>query len=66
MMIDTDLNVWLIEINRSPDLSHSTHVTKKFVHNYFKDLAGLFNECGWQNVHKINVESFGSLKKISI
>lgn len=57
MMIDDDLNVWLIEINRSPDLSHSTHVTKKFVHNYFKDLAGLFNENGWQNVHKINVES---------
>jgi len=33
MMIDIDLNVWLIEINRSPDLSHSTHVTKKFVNS---------------------------------
>mmetsp|Transcript_44978 Transcript_44978/g.37885 ORF Transcript_44978/g.37885 Transcript_44978/m.37885 type:complete len:84 (-) Transcript_44978:202-453(-) len=33
MMIDTNLNVWLIEINRSPDLTHSTHVTKKIVNN---------------------------------
>jgi len=66
MMIDADMNVWLLEINRSPDLTHSTHVTKKFVNNYFKDLVGLFNESGWQNVHKINQDSYGCLKKLIV
>ena len=30
-MVDEDLNVWLIEINSSPSMDYSTHVTEKLV-----------------------------------
>jgi len=30
-MVDTNLNVWLIEVNSSPSMEHSTHVTEKLV-----------------------------------
>ena len=30
-MIDDNLNVWLIEINSSPDMSFSTPITEKLV-----------------------------------
>lgn len=30
-MIDINYNTWLIEINSSPSLDHSTHVTSKLV-----------------------------------
>ena len=31
LMIDDNLNVWLIEINSSPDMSFSTPITEKLV-----------------------------------
>jgi len=40
-MLDTDLNLWLIECNRSPDLSYTTKTTTKLVDRYFKDFVGL-------------------------
>jgi D-alanine-D-alanine ligase-like ATP-grasp enzyme len=30
-MVDEDLNVWLIEINSSPAMDYSTHITEKLV-----------------------------------
>ena len=30
-MIDSNYNTWLIEINSSPSLDHSTHVTSRLV-----------------------------------
>lgn len=30
-MVDTDLNVWLIEINSSPSMEYSTTLTEKLV-----------------------------------
>lgn len=30
-MVDTDLNVWLIEINSSPSMEYSTPITEKLV-----------------------------------
>jgi len=42
-MIDSDLNVWLIECNRSPDLNPTTNVTDKLVKSMFKDLANMFS-----------------------
>eukprot|EP00043_Microstomoeca_roanoka_P008574 m.82550 g.82550 ORF g.82550 m.82550 type:complete len:994 (+) comp14302_c1_seq2:358-3339(+) len=37
-MIDDNYNVWLLEINSSPDLSHSTDVTAQLVEIMFEDL----------------------------
>jgi len=30
-MIDTDFNAWLIEVNSSPAMDYSTHITEKLV-----------------------------------
>jgi tubulin monoglycylase TTLL3/8 len=30
-MVDTNFNVWLIEVNSSPSMEYSTHVTTKLV-----------------------------------
>jgi len=37
-MIDEDLNVWLIEINSSPDMEYSTPVTKRLVKTVSDDI----------------------------
>mmetsp|Transcript_9653 Transcript_9653/g.8474 ORF Transcript_9653/g.8474 Transcript_9653/m.8474 type:complete len:100 (+) Transcript_9653:2027-2326(+) len=41
-MIDDSLKVWLIETNRSPDLSPSTSITKKLTEQLWVDLAKMF------------------------
>ena len=38
-MIDECFKVWLLEINSSPDLSHSTEVTAQLVEAMFEDLV---------------------------
>ena len=40
-MIDQNLNPWLIEINMSPSMDHSTPVTKRLVKMVQKDVANL-------------------------
>ena len=40
-MIDEDLNPWLIQINMSPSMDHSTPVTKRLVKMVQKDVANL-------------------------
>lgn len=37
-MVDSNLKLWLIEINSSPDLSHSTAVTAQLVKCMLEDL----------------------------
>jgi len=46
LMVDEDLRVWLIECNRSPDLTASTSITKDLTEKMFKDMAKLF--CDYQ------------------
>lgn len=36
-MVDQDLNVWLIEVNSSPCMEYSTHVTTKLCPMVLKD-----------------------------
>jgi tubulin monoglycylase TTLL3/8 len=40
-MIDENLNPWIIEINMSPSMDHSTPVTKKLVKMVQRDMANL-------------------------
>ena len=37
MMIDADFNCWLIEVNMSPSMEYSTHVTEKLVKQCLED-----------------------------
>ena len=41
LMIDDNLNVWLIEVNKQPCMSYSTHVTQALVPPFMEDLAKL-------------------------
>lgn len=38
-MIDEDHNAWLIEVNSSPAMDYSTHVTERLVKLVLNDLA---------------------------
>lgn len=38
-MIDNNYNSWLIEINSSPAMDYSTHVTEKLVKECLSDIA---------------------------
>ncbi len=42
-MIDQNLNPWIIEVNMSPSMDHSTPVTKKLVKMVQKDTANLIS-----------------------
>ena len=46
LMLDEDLNCWLIEVNSSPDMMYSTKVTEGIVKEVSKDLMNLvFDKC---------------------
>jgi tubulin monoglycylase TTLL3/8 len=66
LMVDTDLNVWLIEINSSPCMEYSTDITKKLVklvmedtlkvivdYNFAKDKTNVDTGL-WKLIHKGN------------
>eukprot|EP00801_Mesodinium_rubrum_P005211 Mrub_05214.p1 GENE.Mrub_05214~~Mrub_05214.p1 ORF type:complete len:383 (+),score=98.51 Mrub_05214:1-1149(+) len=42
LMLDSDLNVWLLEVNRNPDLSESTSITKQLTRQMFADMAHMY------------------------
>ena len=37
-MVDDNLKVWLIEVNSSPSMDHSTHITERLVKLVLNDL----------------------------
>ena len=39
LMIDTNLKVWLIEVNKCPCMSYSTKITKALIPKFMEDLA---------------------------
>ena len=40
-MVDTDLNVWLIEVNSSPSMEYSSPVTEKMVKQVLPNLKDI-------------------------
>lgn len=42
LMVDSDLKAWLIEVNKSPCLAYTTHVTSHLVPLFLEDLAKAF------------------------
>eukprot|EP01028_Stygiella_incarcerata_P011745 TRINITY_DN680_c1_g2_i2.p1 TRINITY_DN680_c1_g2~~TRINITY_DN680_c1_g2_i2.p1 ORF type:complete len:925 (+),score=308.11 TRINITY_DN680_c1_g2_i2:100-2874(+) len=54
-MVDENFNVWLIEVNTSPDLSYSTPVTKELVECVSEDLIKVVVDCGFKNMSKLRV-----------
>ena len=38
-MLDTDLNMWLIEVNKCPCMSYSTSITRNLIPLFMEDLA---------------------------
>ena len=43
-MVDTSLNVWLIEVNSSPSMEYSSPVTQKMVQDVLPNIADLVIE----------------------
>ena len=39
VMIDEDFNCWLIEVNSSPAMDYSTHITEKLVKQCLSDIC---------------------------
>ena len=39
IILDTDLRAWLIEVNKCPDMSYSTPITKSLIQSFFEDFA---------------------------
>jgi len=50
-MVGQDLRVWLIECNRSPDLTPSTSITKSLTERMFKDFAKMFCEHQFRDIN---------------
>jgi hypothetical protein len=54
-MIDADLKTWLIEVNKSPCLAYTTHVTSALVPPFLEDLAKVYVD---------NAEDTGDLEQL--
>lgn len=39
VMVDTDLHMWLIEVNKSPCMAYSTEVTAHLIPRFMEDMA---------------------------
>jgi hypothetical protein len=39
IILDSDLRCWLIEVNKCPDMSYSTPITKSLIKSFFEDFA---------------------------
>lgn len=50
-MVDTNMNVWLIEVNSSPSMEHSTGVTEKLVKSILSEVPHLVLDCDNGAVH---------------
>ena len=51
LMIDHNLNVWLLECNKSPDLNPTTSVTQELTDSFFSDLAKIFCDNDYRDLN---------------
>ncbi len=79
LMLDEDLNSWLIEVNSSPDMMYSTNITEKLVKEMSEDIIkltideNLFGEkcrdlkkCGnWELIENMDIKN-GNIKILEI
>lgn len=63
-MVDKEYKVWLIEVNSSPTMEHSTKVTTDLVRRGLSDLADLVNHYYFGAKHVFNSPSYGGWKLI--
>ena len=42
-MVDTNLNVWLLEVNSSPSMEYSSPITERMVKEVLYNLADISN-----------------------
>jgi hypothetical protein len=38
-MVDTNLQMWLIEVNKCPCMAYSTSITRKLIPRFMEDMA---------------------------
>jgi len=57
IMVDTSLNLWLIEVNKCPCMAYSTGVTKKLIPRFMEDLAKVMVDVPLQPKKKTKIES---------
>jgi tubulin monoglycylase TTLL3/8 len=51
-MLDSGLNPWLIEVNSSPSLDYSTHVTERLVKMVLEDIVKVVIDYGWAPLNR--------------
>ena len=52
IMLDQEFNSWLIEVNSSPSLDYSTHVTESLVKRVLPDIIKVVIDYGWAPFHR--------------
>ena len=60
-MVDSELNVWLIEVNSSPSMEYSTPITEKLVKQVMPQIVRIIIDHNHGNTnHQIgeNIEDF--------
>jgi len=61
--VDTNLNLWLLDVNRNPDLQpHGFKAKQRLVKEYFESLASLLYNYDYKAVCKKKVTQQGKLK----
>lgn len=64
MMIDENLNTWLIEINSSPAMDYSTNITRKLVGCVMEDIAKVIVDLRGRNKSISKGQTVGDFKCI--
>lgn len=64
LMVDTEFNIWLIEINSSPSMETNTNVTEKCVPEFFENLSHAM--CDYNFVGNPNFDVGEEIKQLKL